>query len=181
MTLIIPLESYSANNFKKLLYNIQPEFYNTAELTKATPHFISILSVLKSKYTYKFIKQIDSLYPGLSFHYVMEAKSINIKENALFLYRLSYFIHTHPSLEDSLFQPSRIKLINGLLFGTLSSSTDFSLEDFLNNVSKTILSIKNLSFIEKSEKKYICKMIFDKSFEKYFIELSKLNSLSDSL
>lgn len=172
------LNTLTAKEFKNIIPLISTDLYSTSDLATYTHDLINLLADLKAKTTYKFMKKVDDLYPGLSFHYIMEARHILSRENALFLYRIAYHMYTQP--EKPLFQPMRVRLITGLLFSECSedSQLSFDMKAHFEALKNSFLSIDTLSglFLEKTEKKMIKNIIFKKSFELYFTHLSKLHS-----
>lgn len=170
-----PFNTLTAEQLKNIIPYITPDKYITGDLSLNTKIIIKLLSTLSAKTTYKFMKQVDSNYPGLSFHYVMEARHDLTKENALFLFRIAYYMVVYPKKE--LFQPMRTRLIHGLLFDVSdisSDSTHFNLKSHLESIRDTFVSIDNLSssLLDKKDLKKIKSKIFEKSFNLYFNKLS---------
>lgn len=157
----LQLGNLSAQQFKKMIDKFHPDVYTTAEFSSNSAHIVKLLSTLPSKYTTQFIKKIDSLYTGLSFHFVMEARHHFTKENALFLFRIACHFYVKP--EDVLFSPTREKLMRGLLFnGSENERMMFS------QIKDSLSTIKNVSFLEKYDKKFFISLILDKSFTVYY-------------
>lgn len=168
------LDSFTATDLKILIKNFNVETYTTGELSRNSTHLINLLALLPQKQTYKFLKIVDANYPGLSFHYVMEARHSLGKNNVLFLYRVAYFLMLDK--ENSFIAPMRKKLITSMLFDTSDNSPlKVNLENYLTNVQKEMTFIQDSLFISKSQKKKISKNIFNQSFENYY-SLSLTNS-----
>lgn len=170
-----PLNTLTAEELKNIIPYITPDKYTTGDLSSNSHRIVQLLSSLNAKTTYKLMRKIDNQYPGLSFHYVMEARHDLTKQNALFLFRIAYYMVVCPHKE--LFQPMRTRLIHGLLFDSSDTSSDpkhFNLKSHLESIRDTFVSIDNLSssLLDKKDLKKIKSKIFEKSFNLYFNKLS---------
>lgn len=162
MPSIKPLSSFNFRDLKKLIPNLYLLEYQSEELSKNSHHLIFLLSKLNVKHTLDFIKSIDSFYPGMSFHYIMEARQLNKeKEYQLFLFRISYYIFSYP--DNDLFSQERKKLIHALLFDEKFNKTLFS------ELHTSLQQIENLTALSQSQKSFIKKNINDKFFEQFQI------------
>lgn len=165
----------SVEEFKKLIPTLGDnlQLYNIKDFTHHTDHLINLLASLKPKYTYVFMQTIDLNYPGLSIHFVMEARHNLSKADALFMYRIAYHIYIHP--EKELFMPMRRRLIMELLFNydvdlndEVSETYREQLEFSLTGLKKAISDIHSLSFLHEREKRKISNILFNASFEKHY-------------
>lgn len=154
-----PLSSFNSDDLKQIIPHLSFFKYESAEISKNSHHLISLLAQLKAKHTYKFVKSIDTLYPGMSFHFVMEAKTHQENEAyKLFLFRISYHMFAFP--EKDLFSPMRNRLITGLI----SSSRKDSL---FSELKVSLSQIDNLVSLNKNQKKFLKKNINDCFFEHF--------------
>ena len=113
------------------------------------------------KHTYDFMKVIDENFPGLSFHYIMEARHSLTKENLILLYRVSFYFEYLP--EKKMFQPMRERLIKGLVADI--DENDDGIFNFKHNISKlsqTFLSIDSLDIFSVKQKNKLKIFLFDK-------------------
>lgn len=162
MQFLKPSEILNPLELKQLIPHLISANYTTSDLASQTDHLLFLLSSLSAKQSYKFIRTIDNDFPGLSFHFIMEARYSKNKHSALFLFRISYHMIAFPDIE--LFQPMRKRLISGLLFDEDFDQQHFNeLHNLLNTIEQSSLGIK--------EKKKISKIIFQQYFEFYFNHL----------
>lgn len=165
MLSVKPLSSLNAEDLKKIIPHLSFLKYDSSEISQHSDYLISLLAQLNAKHTYKFIKTIDDLYPGMSFHYVMEAR--NQKENEdyqLFLFRITYHLFAFP--EKDLFSPMRKRLITGLLF-------DHTNDSLFTELKTTLIHIENLVSLTKKQKKLIKKNISNSFFEHFSTSVSQ--------
>lgn len=170
MNEIFRLSSLTAKDLKKLIPLLAKTTYTASDFSNNSFHLIKLLYSLKIKHTCMFMKTIDTLYPGLSFHYILEARKNFNREHSLFLYRIAYHSFSQP--EYSLFQAKRRKLINDLVF-SVGEEID-CLSPILKEASNAISLIDSLSFFNQKDKKVFCNIILNTSFEKYFLQTSQL-------
>ena len=84
------------------------KLFETNDLSRHSDNIIKALSSLKMKHTYDFMKVIDENFPGLSFHYIMEARHSLTKENLILLYRVAFYFEYLP--EKKMFQTYERKI-----------------------------------------------------------------------
>lgn len=145
-----------------LLKHIKKQFkgYKTSDLSNSSDHIIFLLAQLSKKHTISFFKSIDPTFPGLSFHFVMEARhNYDNKSCALLMLRLSYFIGVFP--EKEIFSPMRKRLIHGLLFD------DNVFESFFKDVKAGLLYIDSIQSLDIEEKNKLKKDLNKLFFNKY--------------
>lgn len=166
MTSPINFDNVTSQELKKFIFyfNNESSLYTSKELARADSSIITALALLKPKYTFMFMQCIDSFYPGLSVHFLMQAQHTMSREHALFLFRISYHIYIHP--EKQLLHPMRTRLVKGLLFDV--KEKDIFLKSLLLQLKTAISAIHALSLLTRKEKLKIANHIFNQSFEQYF-------------
>lgn len=100
----------------------------TTQLSKNAEDIIVVMTYIFSSRSMRLLNWIDESFPGLSFHYVMEARSKEDWEAGRLLLDRLKTIKTL-SLLALIFSPMRTRLISGLL------DEDNEDEDDLNNNS----------------------------------------------
>lgn len=86
---------------------------DSSSLSKSIKSMIKILNRMPIFYFTLVLSQIDETFPGLSFHYVMEARQSDDIENIFFIKRLQGFKQNN--LLNEIFASLRVNLITGLL------------------------------------------------------------------
>lgn len=160
MNTIKPLDAFTALDLKK---EIKMSFkdYKTKDLSTHTHHIINLLSELGKKHTIDFFRTIDSLFPGLSFHFIMEARhTYQNKACELLLLRVSYFIRAFP--EKEIFAPMRKRLIHALLFENITAY-----KEFFNDLKEGVNYIENITSLNSDEKKKLQKSLHKTFYKKF--------------
>lgn len=159
MNTIKPLDAFTALDLKK---EIKMSFkdYKTKDLSTHTHHIINLLSELGKKHTIDFFRTIDSLFPGLSFHFIMEARhTYQNKACELLLLRVSYFMKAFP--EKEIFAPMRKRLMHGLLFD------DKSYDSLFSELHQGLRYLDSITFLKLEEKKLLIKSLHKTFFKKF--------------
>jgi hypothetical protein len=167
--------SQSFNQFLKRL--------NTCEasvLSRSSESVTSILNRVSLLHFILIMNQIDENFPGLSFYYVMEARSSENVEGKFFIQRLNGL--NKKGLLSEIFAPMRNRLINGLL-------TETDLKN--SGVSKVLEDIKNNFNVAFKDMETIKDILLSASYKKVAIQLPVLreneiisllnNTLSDDI
>lgn len=160
------IENWNCEDLHKaIITNFKDYDVKSLKLHLHDQTLIGFLLQLPSICTFKFIKFIDTNIPGMSFHFVMEARmqykdadSVKQIENLLFLFRVSYYLVCFP--EKQIVSVSRARLCRGLLLEFVN--TNF----FLDFQTKMHAVNNNLS-IDYIEKKQIKKNLYLKYFQLY--------------
>ena len=154
------LPSLTSEQLIKLTPHLK-DFFNTGDLSRHSEIITKLLSSLKMKHTYSFMANIDENFPGLSFHYVMEARHKKTQENLILLYRIAFYLEFLP--EQKIFSPIRERLIKGLISDI--NDSDDEILNFKHNISKlssSFSSIDSIDIFSLKQKNKIKSSLFDK-------------------